>query len=233
MYRYFARLYEKYDVPVYPIVVFSYDRPLRQAPNTFEITFPNKEILKFNYEVIQLNQLDWHDFVSQSNPIASALMAKMNIAPQDRPRVKLECLRMLVGLDLSSAQTHLISGFVDTYLRLNESEQQTFDREIVEILPPENREEVMEIVTSWMEEGIKRGLVQGRQEGRQEGRHIAKIELLVNLLNARFTSIGTALEAKIANLSDADLNNLTIAQLNFSNLLDLANWLDQHQTTEI
>jgi predicted transposase/invertase (TIGR01784 family) len=27
MFRYFARLYEKFDLPVYPVVIFSYDSP--------------------------------------------------------------------------------------------------------------------------------------------------------------------------------------------------------------
>ena len=30
MFRYFTRLYEKYDLPVYPIVLFSYAAPLRE-----------------------------------------------------------------------------------------------------------------------------------------------------------------------------------------------------------
>ena len=35
----------------------------------------------FNYEIVQLNQLNWRDFSEQKNPIAAALMAKMEIAP--------------------------------------------------------------------------------------------------------------------------------------------------------
>lgn len=46
-------------------------------------------------------------------------MAKMRIAPKDWACVKLECLRLLVTLRLDPARMRLISGFVDTYLRLN------------------------------------------------------------------------------------------------------------------
>ncbi len=42
MFRYFARLTEKYDLPVYPVVIFSYDAPLRPEPSRFEVTFPGK-----------------------------------------------------------------------------------------------------------------------------------------------------------------------------------------------
>jgi hypothetical protein len=44
--------------------------------------------------------------------------------------VKAECLRLLATLRLDPARTRLISGFVDTYLRLNGQEMQVFDEEI-------------------------------------------------------------------------------------------------------
>ena len=53
-------------------------------------------------------------------------MAKMKIPQAERPKVKLECLRLLATLRLDPARTQLISGFVDVYLRLNQMEQQQF-----------------------------------------------------------------------------------------------------------
>lgn len=91
---------------------------------TYQIEFPNWKVLQFNYRAVQLNRLNWRDFLKQRNPLASALMAKMKIAPQERPQVKAECLRLLVTLKLDPARMQLISGFVDTYLRLTESEVQ-------------------------------------------------------------------------------------------------------------
>ena len=40
------------------------------------------------------------------------------MVPTDRPRVKLAYLRMLAKLQLDPARRELISGFVDSYLRL-------------------------------------------------------------------------------------------------------------------
>jgi hypothetical protein len=54
------------------------------------------------------NRLNWLDFVRKPNPVASALMTKMRIAPGDRPRVKLECLRMLATLKLDKARATLM-----------------------------------------------------------------------------------------------------------------------------
>jgi hypothetical protein len=69
MFCYFARLYEKFALPVYPIALFSYDAPQRPEPNFHQVSFPDFEVLKFNYRVIQLNRLNWRDFVNQPNPV--------------------------------------------------------------------------------------------------------------------------------------------------------------------
>jgi len=84
-------------------------------------------------------------------------MAKMKIAPKDRPKVKAECLRLLVTLNLEPARIQLISGFVDAYLRLTPEEMPQFQTELEQVEPNELKGEVMEIVTSWMEQGLEQG----------------------------------------------------------------------------
>ena len=73
MFRYFSRLHEKYDLPIYPVVVFSYEKPLKAAESSYQLEFPDFKVLVFNYRVLQLNRLNWRDFLNQRNPIASAL----------------------------------------------------------------------------------------------------------------------------------------------------------------
>ncbi len=205
MLRYFTGFFEKYDLPVYPIVVFSYDQPARAEPSRYTIGFPDGEVLRYSYRVVQLNRLPWKRFVHQQNPVASALMAKMKIAERDRPRVKLECLRLLATLKLDPARMRLISGFVDTYLRLSRQEVIRFERAIVgSELAPQEKENIMEIVTSWMEtgmeRGLERGLAQGRQEGRQEGRAEGERALLLRLAERR---LGTPSAAVLSQVESA------------------------------
>jgi hypothetical protein len=121
MFAYFARLFEKFGLPVYPVVIFSFDKPMRPEPSRFEVAFPNKRVLEFNYTVIQLNRLPWRRFVNQPNPVACALMAKMKMRPEDRPKVKLECLRLLATLRLDPARSKLIGGFVAIRAGLSEA----------------------------------------------------------------------------------------------------------------
>ena len=196
-FRYFARLHDKHDLPVYPIVVFSFDSPRKQQPDVYKVEFPNKVVMEFRYDVVQLNRLNWRDFTKKHSPVAAALMAKMDIAPKDRPKVKLECLRLLVTLRLNPARMRLISGFVDAYLSLSAEERIEFESE-VKGLPSEDKEEVMQIVTSWMEDGIK----QGRREGREEGLTKATRDDIVEILEARFKRVPTSVQKRLKTIDD-------------------------------
>lgn len=155
MFKYFARLHEKYDLPIYPVVIFSFDEPKRAEPQNYRVTFGDFKVLEFQFVAIQLNRLSWRDFLTQPNPVAAALMSKMNILKQDRPQVKAECLRLLATLKLDPARMQLISGFVDTYLRLDDTEKQVFQAAI-STMGLDEQEEIMEIVTSWQQEGAQK-----------------------------------------------------------------------------
>ena len=83
MFLYFARLSEKYALPVYPIALFSYDKPKTLEENQYLVNFSDKKVVEFNFAVIQLNRLNWRDYLSRDNAVASALMAMECIVVQD------------------------------------------------------------------------------------------------------------------------------------------------------
>jgi hypothetical protein len=212
MFRYFCSLFLKYDRPIYPIVIFSYDVPKRLDRNNFMIDFPDKQILRFEYEIVQLNRLNWRDFLKKQNPIAAALMAKMKIDPEDRPTVKAQCLRLLVTLKLDLAKMQLISGFVDTYLRLNSQEESIFQSEL-STMELQEREQIMQITTSW------------KEEGRIEGRIEEKLSIILRLLNRKFGNLSEEISTRIKSLEPSQLDTLTEDLLEFQTLDDLDRWL--------
>jgi hypothetical protein len=221
MFLYFAELYREYRLPIYPIAIFSFDRPQRKESNRLRVTLPDLDVLTFNFQSIQLNQLDWRDFLQRRNPVAAALMAKMKIAKKDRPKVKVECLRLLATLQLDPARTFLISGFVDTYLRLNQSEEQVFQSEIAKIQTVAEQEKVMELTTSWMERGLEQGIERGLEQGLEQERRSA----ISSLMELRYGSIDDELLAIFPNLmtlSSPEYHSLLL-QLSRSELLDYFN----------
>ncbi|GAA6617887.1 hypothetical protein NUACC26_036980 [Scytonema sp. NUACC26] len=134
----------------------------------------------------------------------------MRIAPEDRARVKAECLRLLATLRLDPARTKLISGFVDTYLELNASEEQVFQREL-DSMGLRQEEQVMEIVTSWMKTGMQ-------QEAQK---------LVLRQLNGRLGTIEPSLEQRVRELPLDQTEALSEALLDFVEISDLVNWLEQ------
>ena len=215
MFTYFSALHQKFSLPVYPIVIFSYDSPLKEAESEYQVEFPDFKVLQFNYRKIQLNRLNWKDYLNQNNPIASALMSKMQIAQKDRPKVKAQCLRLLANLKLDPARMQLISGFVDTYLKLNQLEESEFKQEISTFSQPE-KEKVMQITTSWMEQGLEQGLTREK-------------ELVLRQLKRKLGQIAPVLESQIKALNIDIVESLGEALLDFNSENDLKAWLDSLQ----
>jgi hypothetical protein len=211
MFRYFARLHEKHALPVLPVVLFSYGKPSRQEPDRYRVDFPGFRVLDFAFRAIQLNRLNWRDYLRNPNPVASALMTKMSFKPAERPRVKLECLRMLATLKLDKARSTLISAFMEAYLKLTEAEAIVYNRELKAVERPQ-REAIMQLTNEWIE--------QGKAEGRQEGRQ----EFVLQLLRFRLGSIPAQMAGKVEKLSDEQLSDLGKAILGFQELRDARRW---------
>jgi hypothetical protein len=214
MFFYFAQLHREYLQIVYPIALFSFDQPLRAEQSRYQVKAPGLQILDFNFLTIQLNRLDWREFLTRSNPVAAALMAKMKIDPADRPKVKVECLRMIANLKLDKARTFQVSGFIDNYLRLNPIEEQQFQVEVDKIKLPQERENVMEITTSWMEQGI----VTGRES---EGR-----SLVTKQLTRKLGNLSPEMLARVNGLNLERVEALAEDLLDFTSVGNLERWLD-------
>jgi hypothetical protein len=168
--------------------------------------------LEFRFHAIQLNRLNWRKYIDRPNPVAAALMSKMKIAKRDRPKVKVECLRLLVTLKLDPAKTRLISKFVDTYLRLNDGEEKTFQTELDKISTTQ-KEAIMQVTTSWEEKGQR--------------------SLILRQLNRRVGSLPDGIRAQVQALALNQLEALSEALLDFNSLNDLSNWLGSSTLTNL
>jgi hypothetical protein len=220
LFRYFAVLHEKFELPVYPIALLSYKSPRKKQRSYYSVRFPDREVLRFDYALVQLNRLSWRRYATQANPVAAALMAKMNIAPGARARVKLECLRLLVTLKLDSAKQRMISEFIDAYLDLTAEEMKQYVRARAKLREPE-QEAIMERETSWSREGRRLGLEEGLEKGRQEG----MLLLVSKLLSRRFGAVDDLMLERLKNLATEELEAFSGELLDFRDVADLEQWL--------
>lgn len=176
MFHYYNLLYNKYRKPIVPIAVLNPDKT-RDEPVTFTQAFPFFHIL--NFLKLELRKKNWRDYIKSDNPAAAALLSKMCYTNEERVEVKKEFLRMLVRMQLNSAKEYLIYGFFESYLDLNEKEEEKLREEIGKI---DDGVKVMELTISYEEKGKK--------EGKQE----VAIEMLRKGASIQFITEVTHLE---------------------------------------
>jgi hypothetical protein len=106
---------------------------------------------------------------------------------------------------------------VDTYLRLSMQDEQVFQDE-VDTLDVTEREGIMQIVTSWMEQGIA--------EGEQTG----EVRLILRQLTRRLGTLPANVAAQVQALALPRLEALGEALLDFAGLDDLERWLQMNRS---
>lgn len=210
MFHYFARLHQMYDAPVYPIALLAFDARTRDEPEEFTVTFPDRDVLRFEFQKVYLRKLNWREFLDRKNPVAAALMAKMGYAEKERARVKVECLRLLATLRLDPDKTRLIGRFIEAYLTLDETEMHEYN-EIMEAIPMAEKQGVTEILTYWEKLGLEKGRQQGLEQGLTEGQIKGMQRMVLALIESRFGPMPTEDRDALPHLSLEDLQHLGLS----------------------
>jgi hypothetical protein len=209
MFIYFSRLYEKHRRKILPIAVFSYDQ-VRDEPDSFEQSFTFLDVLRFRFFKLELKKLSWREYLRRDNPVAAALLSKMNFSKEERVQVKLEFMRMLTRLKIDPARMELLGGFFETYLKLGQQEEEEYYRKLGNIDKKEV-DIIMQITTSWHEKGKIEGKIEKAREdickfitrrfntdpGEVRGKvqQAASLEILDNLMEELF-AVNTLEEAQ-------------------------------------
>ena len=216
MFRYYCQLFLRYDTEIVPIALFSDDARWRKpVPDHFEITVSGNRFVRFDYHLIKLRQLDYRQFLDSNNPLAYALMAKMDYNQKERVRLKADFLRLILGCPVDPVRPSLLVEFVKTYLPLAKDEQAEF-REIVHA--DSQYVEVKRMITTYELEGKKEGKKEGRKEGKKEG----KQEGLILLLKKKFGKLTAAQRRRIREIDSTErLDALLVALLDAESIEDL------------
>jgi hypothetical protein len=212
MFRYFARFYDCYDRLVYPIALCSYPSPRRHAAHRHQLGLGRRTILTFEYQVVQLNQFAWRDYLGHPNPLAAALMTRMHIARPERWQVKAAALKQVLGLTLNANQRRMLVAFISVYLPLNPHETAEFEATVA-TWHPHTKESVMELISEWEQKGIEKGRLTERRD------------LVLRQLERRCGPLSAPIAYAITALSPERLLALSEALLDFANPEELQAWL--------
>ena len=135
-----------------------------------------------NYQSVKLKALNYRDYLTSENPLAFALMAKMNYNRREEVRLKADFLRLILGSRIDEVRRSLLVEFVETYVPLMGNDFIEFQ----ELIHTENQyEEVEKMVTVYEQKGIEKGIEKGKQN------------TLVILLEKRFGSVPEEMDRAI------------------------------------
>ena len=80
----------------------------------------------------------------------------------------------------------------------------------------------------WYQEILKEGLERGEKQGLQQGLQRGETNLILRLLTRRFGEIQLPIKQQIQSLSISQLELLGESLLDFTELQDLMNWLENN-----
>jgi predicted transposase YdaD len=104
---------------------------------------------------------------------------------------------------------------------------EAIEKEFWQELQTFEEERKVTYVTNAERFGFERGVQEGRQEGLQVGLQSER-SLILRQLTRRLGTISPAAESQVRTLSQAQLESLGEALLDFSEPSDLMNWLKSH-----
>lgn len=225
MLEYWLLDWREYNLPVYPIAVLSYKQVALNPSSPLEIQFPNKRVLEFDFDVIDLPKMDAESYVRMPNPAALALAARMKRDPAERVRLTRNFFLSLAQTAIRRKDQELVAGFFSRYQPLTDQEALQLEHELGKVKPEAAREVVMNLTNPFIELGKQRGLQQGRQEGLQQGLQQGEAELVLKQLGRRLGTLSISQAKTVRRLPLRKIEALGEALLDFTSLADLTRWL--------
>lgn len=213
-----------YNLPVYPIAVLSYPEPGLVNGPPLLLHFPNKRVLDFDFDVIDLGRLDARLFIRYPNPAALALTSRMRADAKERISLARDFFISLAAAPVGHEERQLVAGFFSAYQPLSEGEALQLQKEIATIEPAAMREKVMHLTNPFIELGRRQGIQQGIEKGRHEG----EVALVLRLLSRRLGSVSLSQRKLIRSLDLPKIEALGESLLGFKSRADLARWLKKN-----
>jgi hypothetical protein len=205
----------EYGLPVYPIAVLSHDETIPETSFSLVSEFPNKRVLQFDFDVLDLRHLEADVYVRRHNTAALALAARMKIRAEDKIRIVADFFSSLATAETGDREKELVSGFFSAYQPLDEKEDLKLNEQLGK-LKSEEKEKVMRLTNPFIE--------RGKREGMREG----QVEIVLSQIQCRVGDLPSAQEKKIRKLDLNQIGVLGKSLLDFKSRADLTRWLKQN-----
>ncbi len=192
MFRYYARLFLKYDLRILPVAIQSH-KTRKEEPSSFQVTFPFHKVLEFQFLQLHLKRNYWKTYLQKDNPAVAALLSCMDYDEKEKIQLKVEFFKMIIRLKLDPARSKLLIGFFESYVTLIPQEEKAVQLQLAQELPPEEVKEMEEILTSY------------HLEGREEGSLVTLQRAVIKLSTQKLGTISPEVKQRIQETKDIAL----------------------------
>lgn len=229
MLNYWVRLHWQYALPVTQVLIW-----LKPTANSavFENEF-QLELTRHGYQVIRMWEQSPEVFLQDPALLPLAVLAASENSTQLLNRVAAEvdkieeiterreissCAQILAGLRFKKDVIRKL--FREEIMR-----ESVIYQDIIQKGLQEGREQgLQEGLQEGREQGLQEGLQEGCEQGREQGRQ-EELSLIMRLLTRKIGTLDPELQERLQRLSFAQLADLGEALLDFSEVSDLAAWL--------
>jgi hypothetical protein len=189
MFQYFALLWLRYQIPIYPVAVFLRGGEKGLTEDRYRVTLFGREQLRFRYESVGLGQLDAQEYVKKRNPVAASLAALMR-RPKTDDNLTLRALMVqhVAESDLDDARKFLLVNIIESYFELAANEEEDFHR----LLLKAEYREAQKMELTWAD------------KMKEEGRLAGKRETLLQLLSKKFGPLPEEATTRVNTLESID-----------------------------
>jgi hypothetical protein len=216
MLEYWLLDWRDYSLPVYPIAVLSHRQSVKDIFSPLEIRFPNKCVMQFDFDVIDLSRMNAESYVQTTNPAALALAARMKKNPKARVSLSRDFFLSLAAAKLQGMDQQLVLDFFSKYQRLNDQEALQLHRELGKVKTDSAREAAMNLTNPFIRLGMHQGFHQGQAE------------MVLRLLSRRLGKLSSSQGKSIRKLPTDKIEALGEALLDFTSIADLRRWMKEN-----
>jgi len=193
MFEYYALLWLRYRLPIFPIVVYLTGR--RRGGLTreeYRARLFGREVLRFRYECVRLSAAHAPKYAKRS-AVAAALASLMNRrGVQDPLTMRALMLQRVAESDWDEARKFLLVNMIQTYFPLAPEDAVEFRR----LLARPGFREAVKMQVTWADKMI--------EEGRRAGVLQGKRETLLRQLSSKFGSLPQEVVARVQGVESGE-----------------------------
>ena len=221
MFNYYIALWERYRIPIVPIVVYLRGGRKGLIKEEYRMSHFGEEHLRFRYHSVRLAKLPAGEYLRKGTPLGAALAALMDRRTAGEPlSLRALMLQQVAESERDDAQKLLLLNVIETYFKLTAEQKESFSR----LLSKEEYREAREMEVTWadeiaeearkeglekgiekgLEKGLEEGLEKGLEEGRQAGLMAGKQEALTRQLATKFGPLPEQITSRVQAMASLD-----------------------------